>query len=240
VNRIAARLELGIVALLAVLAGCQNPRPPASAPPVAMDIAAEAERAFERREWVLAARLLREAIVHDGASLKLHYHLAIAASHVGLRQEAITEFRWVLAKAPGGSTEAQTARAWLAEAGVLESTTTSRVAAADETVGDSALSGRVVWTDTAAAGADPRRMQLILVGLGDGPTRERRYVLRTDEEGRFQFRRVVAGPYRLVNRVAGLPTWRLRVDLEPGKEQTLELTPSNSTRVRDDFPDPNR
>jgi hypothetical protein len=232
------RLRAGVTMLLLALAlGCQGPAAP-PAPAARSDVAADADRAFQRREWVLAARLLREAIVHDPGNLTLHYRLAICASHLDLREEAIREFQWVLARAPAGSQEAETARQWLTAAGVLRAApAASTEPPPDETTGDARLTGRVVWNEPGQAPVDPRRMQLFLVGLPDGPTKEQRYVLRTDEDGAYAFRRIVAGEYKLTNRTAGEPTWRLRVRLEPGREQVLDLTPVNSTRARDDFPE---
>jgi len=40
----------------------------------------------------------------------------------------------------------------------------------------------------------------------------------------------------LTNRIAGQPIWRLRVEVAAAEEKQLELTPSNSVAVRDDFP----
>ena len=40
----------------------------------------------------------------------------------------------------------------------------------------------------------------------------------------------------LTDRVAGPVIWRLRVELQPSQEMTLSLTPANSVKVRDDFP----
>lgn len=229
---------LGMLVLAGALAGCQGPAAPPP-PPAAVDVTADALRAFERRDWVLAARLLREALVHAPSDLTLHYYLAIAASHLDLREEAIREFQWVLGRAPAGSQEAETARRWLTQAGVLSASAPVRTEPVpDETTGDSGLVGRVIWNEPGESPVDPRRLQLFLIGLPDTPTAEQRYVLRTDEDGRFHFRRIVAGPYRLTNRVAGQPVWRLRVELETGREHALDLTPANSTRARDDFPEP--
>ena len=47
---------------------------------------------------------------------------------------------------------------------------------------------------------------------------------------------MVPGPYKLTDRVAGKPTWRLRVEISPSDARVLELTPDNSIAVRDDFP----
>jgi hypothetical protein len=80
-------------------------------------------------------------------------------------------------------------------------------------------------------------MQLFLVGQRGSPTKDERHTLRTDEDGRFLFPKVPAGAYKLTNRLAGQPIWRLRVELKPGESKQLELTPANSTATRDDFPE---
>jgi protocatechuate 3,4-dioxygenase beta subunit len=68
-------------------------------------------------------------------------------------------------------------------------------------------------------------------------TQEQYYVLRTENDGRFEFKNVVPGTYKLTNRVAGKPHWRLRVTVAEGAPLSLELNPQNSTRTRDDFPE---
>ena len=80
------------------------------------------------------------------------------------------------------------------------------------------------------------RMQLFLVGQPDSPTKEERYNLRTAEDGTFKFPNVLPGPYMLTNRVAGEPTWRLRVVLKPSEERELNLGPGNNLSAQDDFP----
>jgi hypothetical protein len=202
-------------------------------------VAADAIKAFERSDWVLAGRLLREAIVHQPANVTLHYYLAIAATHLQLRDEAVREFQWVLLNAPPGSAEAVAAREWLIAAGVL-GTTPATVAAAPQPAVDpigpgGSLRGQVVWNEA----DDPisvSRLQLFLKGLPDTPTHDQYYVLRTESDGQFQFRKVMAGSYKLTNRIAGKPHWRLRVTVQQGEPTTIDLTPQNSTRTRDDFP----
>lgn len=203
-------------------------------------MAAEAIKAFERSDWVPAARLLREAIVHQPTNVTLHYYLAIAATHLELREEAIREFQWVLTNAPAGSAEALAAKQWLTAAGVLAGPATA--AAADPPAADAAtgsvggLQGQVVWSEA----EDPisvSRLQLFLRGIPNTPTHDQYYVLRTQNDGRFNFAKVVPGTYKLTNRVAGKPHWRLRVDIAQGEPVTLDLNPQNSTRTRDDFPE---
>ena len=203
-----------------------------------IDIAAEAIKAFERSDWVPAARLLREAIVHQPMNVTLHYYLAIAATHLQLREEAIREFQWVLANAPTDSAEALAAKQWLIAAGVLAGPVTAAApepAAEATTATLGGLRGQVVWNEA----EDPisvSRLQLFLRGIPNTPTHEQYYVLRTQNDGRFNFAKVVPGSYKLTNRVAGKPHWRLRVDIAEGEPMTLDLNPQNSTRTRDDFP----
>jgi hypothetical protein len=200
---------------------------------------AEALKAFERSDWVPAARMLREALAKEPANLNLHYALAITATHLDLIEEAVREFQWVLGNAPAGSAEAQTARKWLTDAGRLGQDTTAAAKPADDTPANAAgLHGRIVWPD----GEPPvsrSRLQLFLKGLGGTPTKDEYYVLRTDEEGRFKFKNVVPGAYKLTDRIAGQPLWRLRVQVQPNEDLALDLTPQNSSKNRDDFPQDN-
>lgn len=205
-------------------------------------MAADAIKAFERSDWVPAARMLREAIVHQPTNVTLHYYLAIAATHLQLRDEAIREFQWVLTNAPANSAEALAAKQWLTAAGVLGGATTAATAAAPEAPAAQAatgpvggLRGQVVWNEA----EDPlsvSRLQLFLKGVPNTPTQDQYYVLRTENDGQFEFRKVMPGSYKLTNRIAGKPHWRLRVSVQAGEPTSLDLNPQNSTRTRDDFP----
>jgi len=235
------RRFLVLVCLAAALGACGSPAP---APTPEYDVVAEAMKAFDKSDWVLAARLLREAVVKQPDDVRLHYSLAVCATHLQLRDEAIREFQWVVAHAPANSPEAVAARNWLTAAGVMVA------AASGEGAGDraagapvdpdrsskSAVRGQVSWNE----GEPPvklTRLQLFLKGINDTPTKDIHLVLRTDEEGRFEFKNVPAGTYKLTNRIAGEPLWRLKVDVADGQTASVDLTPQNSLRVRDDFPD---
>ena len=153
--------------------------------------------------------------------------------------EAVAEFQWVLASAPPGSREAVESRAWLARAGLLPRPAASRgTVERERQTGNAVLTGRALFAESGAKPQAMQRLQLFLMGRPDSPTKEQRYVLRTDEDGNFKFPDVQPGPYMLTNRLAGQPIWRLRVELKSGEEQQLDLTSANSVGVQDDFPQP--
>ncbi|OGK80755.1 MAG: hypothetical protein A2X52_04535 [Candidatus Rokubacteria bacterium GWC2_70_16] len=219
--------------VILLLAACEAPPPPPKAEP---DLATQAAQALSRGEYAAAGTLYRRALEGSPDSLALHYGLAVAASYLDQRETAIREFRWVLEHGPAGSAEVEAARRWLASAGALPRPAgPAAPAAAERELGHASLEGRVVFGE----GQELRpmaRKALILVGQPGTPTKEERYNLRTDEEGRYRFPSVAPGPYMLTDRVAGPVIWRLRVELGPGQEMALDLTPANSVKARDDFP----
>ena len=242
-------------ALLLAVAACQNPAPSpptAATTQVVAPAAVRAREAAARADWKAAAPLYREAITAAAADVALHYGLAVAATHLDDRDEAQREFRWVVANASPDSQEYRMARAWLAE--TVGATTTSaapasatgattsgsRATAQVERFGDAGLYGRVIWSSEPNGPPTTQRMQLHLYGVANTVTKDQRYTVRTDEEGRYEFKRIVPGPYKLTNRVAGNPNWRVRVEIESGRDTAFDLHPGNSTNVRDDFPEPSR
>jgi len=124
-------------------------------------------------------------------------------------------------------------------AGALPSTsfTTSapRRSGEERQAGNASVEGRAVFAEAGQAPKAMPRLQLFLVP--ESPTQKENYNLRTDEQGNFKFPNVIPGPYKLIDRVAGQPIWRLRVEVKPSETKALELTPANSLAVRDDFPE---
>ena len=101
-----------------------------------------------------------------------------------------------------------------------------------DNTGTAAIEGHVLWSH----GADPPkplvRHQVTLKGVKGTPRQGVYYNVRTDEQGGFHVDRMLAGEYMLTD--GGY--WRLRVRLEDGPPLTMDLTPDNSVKVRDDFP----
>ena len=96
------------------------------------------------------------------------------------------------------------------------------------------LSGYVRWGNS--NGEKPMaRQQLFLKGV-EGASLDRFYEVRADSAGHYRFAGIEPGTYVLTNRVAGPPIWRLRVVVEAEKENEINLSPQNSVKVRDDFP----
>lgn len=231
--RAGARRAVGAGAL-ALLVACQTPPAPPPATSGPGDPVRIARETFRRGDCAAAAPLLRGALGRAPDDLGLHYGLAVCASRLDQRDEAVREFQWVLRHAPSGSEEWRVARGWLAEAGVGGDD--GRDAGQRPPLA-AAVAGRAMASDPGQGTRPLGRLQLHLTGLAGTPTEGVNHVIRADEEGRFAFRGLPAGPYRLTDRVAGTPRWRLRVDLEPGQELVMDLTPANGVGVRDDFPE---
>ncbi len=233
-----ASLRALLVSLI-LLAACQSPSQPTRS--ASSETPAEsAARALAAGRNADAARLYREALREAPGRMRLHYGLAVASSYLDLRDDAIREFRWVLQYGSPGAPEVEASRGWLARAGALPvvyNTTNTRGPEKERAPGNSSLEGRAVFAEDGKTPLPMKRMQLFLVGQPNSPTKLERYSLRTDEEGNFKFPDVVPGPYKLTNRVAGRPTWRLRVDLKSSEVKVLELTPANGVDSQDDFPE---
>ena len=231
-------IRSGLAVLSLALAACQGaPAPPRQASDhVVNDGGTLAAQALERGDYARAAELYRKALVSAPESLALHFGLGVSASYLERRPEAVRELTWVLEHGDTRSNEVRAARRWLRSVGALprldHATTTAlneQPAAQDEKLATGSVHGSVMLDGT------PRqRMQLFLV---EHPARVKYFRLRTDEQGNFRFQNVSPGIYKLSERAAGDPTWRLRVEVKPGDDLTLDLSAANSTKVRDDFPE---
>ena len=224
-----------------LLAACQSPSQPTRLTS-SEDPAVLAARALAAGRYAEAAQLYREALGETPSKMEVHYGLAVASSYLDRRDDAIREFRWVVQYGRPSAAEVDASRQWLIRAGALPP---AAYAAAkptgpekERTAGNASLEGRAVFAEGGQSPQPMPRLQLFLVGQPNSPTQRERYNLRTDEHGNFKFPDVVPGPYKLTNRVAGQPTWRMRVDLKASEVKVLELTPANSVASLDDFPEP--
>ena len=236
-----AGIRAAVLALtlgLALAGGCRGRS--SSDVDTATDVATRAASALQIGEYARAAEFYRRALEHSPDSRPLHYGLGVSLSHLGRRDEAIRELRWVVdsvARGAGPTEETEAARGWLIRVGALPMSESVRAATVEDSnpPGSASLEGQAV-TIVDNFGIRPRkRLQLFLIGRPDTPTADEFYQARTDDEGRFQFGGVTPGAYKLSDRIAGQPLWRLRVDLKPGGVD-LGLSPENGLPARDDFP----
>jgi len=201
-----------------------------------------AAQALADGRYADAAQLYGQALGEASGKMELHYGLAVASTYLDLRDDAIREFRWVLQYGPPNTAEVEAARRWLTRAGALPLVTYTAENPSrpdkERSAGNASLEGRAVFAENGQSPQPMRREQLFLVGQPNSPTQRERYNLRTDENGTFKFPDVVPGPYKLTNRVAGKPTWRMRVELKASEVKVLDLNPANSTAQTDDFPEP--
>jgi tetratricopeptide (TPR) repeat protein len=229
-----------LLVLLLLLAACQSPTPP-SRLASSEDPAGLAAQALATGRYADAVQLYRQALGEAPSKMELHYGLAVANSYLDRRDDAIREFRWVMQYGPPSAAEVEASRQWLIRAGALPP---AAYAAADPNgpekergAGNASLEGHAVFAEGGQTPQPMQRQQLFLVGQPNSPTQRERYNLRTDEHGNFKFPDVVPGPYKLTNRVAGQPIWRLRVELKASEVKVLELSPANSVTSQDDFPE---
>lgn len=233
---------LALLGLAALTAACQRPPSPSPQATAIIDHAAEARKALGRQEWATAAPHLRAAIAKGSDELGLHYGLAICASWLDLRDEAVREFLWVLAHASSGSDEARVAREWLealARRGVAGRDGTSQPAGGDagkdDTVGTSGVHGRVVWDE--GQGPMPlKRFQVHLYAMAGGVSKGMSFHVRTDQDGQYTFPRIPPGTYKLTDTNVVTPKWRMKIEVKEGEHLQVDLTPQNSVKTRDDFP----
>jgi hypothetical protein len=233
--KVAGLALLGLVSL--TVAGCQQPSVRPIVKKAEIDHAAEGHKAFELRDWGTAASHYRLALQKTPDELILHYRLAISTSWLDLRDEAATEFEWVVAHALMASEEARVAREWLAAA---RSGSTARAAfgepdARDERVGDSGVHGRVVWDDGRGAAPLKRVPIHLYAQSADGPPKGVSFHIYTDRDGHYKFEKIPAGVYKLTDNNVGTPKWRLKIEVRTGEDALIDLGPENSVKMRDDF-----
>jgi hypothetical protein len=222
-------------------AACQQPSAPSAPATAEVDHAAEGHKAFERQEWSVAASHYRMALQKTPDDLLLHYRLAICVSWLDMRDEATTEFEWVVAHTATSSEEGRVAREWLAGARrrvARASTSNSDAAAKDDWAGDSGVHGRIVWDE--GQGTQPlQRYQLHLYALSpDGTSTGISFHMRSDRDGNYRFAKIPAGIYKMTDNNVGTPKWRLKVEIRTGEDALIDLGPDNSVKARDDFPKP--
>lgn len=129
---------------------------------------------------------------------------------------------WVVEHGEAASNEVKVARRWLLSVGVLPRTATAEASAPapaepsdqEPAPRPAVVHGRTMFGDSPGTVVPMVRMMLI---LKEYPSQVNYFRLRTDEQGYFHFQDVPPGIYQLTDKVAGQPTWRLRVEVKPGR-----------------------
>lgn len=238
----------GAVLLLAMLglAGCGRPdattsraeRPAAASMP---DARVEAEALAAQGEWDRALPRYREALQKAPSDVVLRYGLGVSLSHVGRRDEAIEQFRWVAHQDAAGRGEVRAAREWLARVGVRPDPVSRTPAPEPEAaVAPGEPRGRVrggtSWPGVSPE-TRPMRLQMLLEG-DDSFTRGRRVWSRTQLGDDYAFNNVYPGAYRLVAQVGAMRLWETRVKVEVDRETVLDLSRALSPVSPAHFPLP--
>jgi hypothetical protein len=104
-----------------------------------------------------------------------------------------------------------------------------------ENTGTARVSGVLSWDEDGPV-APAFRPALVLRGVPGTPSQDRFYRTRTNEQGHFIFDRIKGGEYQLRDQTGREVHWRLRVDVAEGQDLSVDLSPANTVKVRDDFP----
>lgn len=227
-------LVLVSAALLA--AGCGQP-PAAPVQAAAPRDLAEAVDAMARRDYAGAAATLRRLLERSPDHFEAHYRLGVSASYLDLVEEATREFEWVVGHGAPDSPEVRIARNWLASRARRQPDAAADTATRPEPDPTRAsLSGRVTWEEGGVVQPRPW-VRLFLQGVKGTPVEDEFFRVQTDREGAYQITGIPPGDYRLTDRGSGTTSWRLKVTLKAGQSAVLDLSPANSVKVRDDFPE---
>lgn len=244
-RQLGVRGLLVAVAALALLAGCQQapaPKSASTAPvPAVARLRAEGDGLAARGDYMGAAAKYQEAVALAPADISLRFALGTALSFLDRREEAITQFKWVVSQGDPDSAEYREARRWLARVGALVET----AAAPEQSEPTASLEvkpdkGRVVGR-TEWPGVNPHdRMIRGRIGIqGDEPGTAEVKLSRPFRLGdRYEFKDLPPGRYRLVAAVDSTTLWDQKITVEPGKLTEVNLSQASSPVSPDKFPGP--
>jgi hypothetical protein len=206
------------------VASSSAPAPAGSAREDAALLAARGDHAGAERKY-------REALTAHPDDLELHFGLASVLTQLDRRDEAIAEFRWVVANGRSGRPEVDTARRWLVDAGAAApSSSPAPVAAAVEASGG--IAGKLVWP-----GLPPEKtfgIRVVVERDGEGGMRK---TVRTKLNGTYAVEGLTDGSYKLTGLAGPVRIWSdVPVTVSGGQKTTLDLSPANATVSAAEFP----
>ena len=233
------------ILLVALSAGCgqSSPNPSASvdaASPLPLGSSArEAAYALvQRGDWPGAVVKYREALREAPGDVQLHFALGSALSHLDRREEAVEQFRLVVARGRASLPEVAAARQWLREAGALDTQVEAASPSTASVAVDPRSSGSVVGKTTwPGVGGESVVLTLqVLLVPDEAGTKGKPLGARTRLGQPYAFASVPEGRYRLMAQVGPVRLWDAAVQVTAGKETVLDLAPETSPVSPRDFP----
>jgi len=227
------RWTAAVAVLVVCASGCDSRTPKAGLPaaPVAADSPREdAALLAARGDHAGAEAKYREALERETEEVELHFGRGSVLTQLDRRDEAIEEFRWVVAHGRAGRPEVDGARRWLAEAGAGAPVTAVEKAAADpENLGR--LAGKLTWPDVPAAKTFGIR---VVVERADGSDRK---IVRSKLNDTYAVDGLPDGAYKVTGLAGPIRVWSdLPITVSAGRPTTLDLTPANASVSPTDFP----
>jgi len=238
-----SRARAAALAATVLLAACSREPvvPPVSAPavPAAAGLLSPGDELMGRGDYTAAEVKYRQAVALESGNVAARYGLGAALSHLDRREDAISQFQWVLRLGGEGSPFVEPARRWRASVGGLP-TARARSRAITEVRPplEQRQPGRVRG-DLRWIGLLERDAPWVSLTLQPSPGgRLPRYTARGRVGGDYEFEKVIPGRYRLVGQAGHPPIilWSNFVVVQPGADVMLDLTASNATVPADTLP----
>ena len=233
-------MKTAILALLTFVTvatvGCQplankTAKPNAAPPAIGVEqLRADGLAHLEAGRYDNALRALVEALSRSPEDVELHYLVGVTFSHLQRKDDAIIAFRWVVEHGRPGSKEVLRASQWLADNGMLPTTTVAATTEEEDEVGG-VMEGRTEWLDLDEDRILPR-LQLQLEGTGV-TNQGKRYGIQTQLNGTYKFPKVRPGDYRLRGQISFTRLWDMPVTV--GEKTVLDLTQDNAVAAKDVF-----
>ena len=194
-----------------------------------------------------AVEKFRQAIDLEPTSVPLRFALGTAYSFLDRRNEAIAQFRWVVANAAVESAEYLEARRWLARVGAIEESPSAAALKADDATeaarktdpaSQGTISGQTEWPGV-TPGEHKIRLRFSLLGTEDATRAvQRRAEILMGEK--FEFKDVPEGQYRILGIHDDKTIWEQRFTVRAGKQTDLAFNHAASSVPADTFPRPLR
>lgn len=216
-----------ILLILVFRGGGAVPVAPLPEPP-RLSLTQQAEELAARGDYMGAWSLYHQALLAAPEDVSLWYALGVTLSHLNLRKETEEAFQYVVRQGKPDSEEVRLARQWLVSTGVLVQPVEFGIAAEPVDVrGDrAALTGKATWGEP-EPNRPPLRVQILVQGL-NGAAEGKRFSTRVTLGQRYRFEQLPAGSYKLIGGAAGHRLWDMTLDVQDGKQITLDLSKENS------------